>query len=479
MARPIEAHFPPERYEYVPVVVFRTHQRVKNGQVVKVDRQKLERIANKHNALWERYARTSPISLGHTLDGDVPESVQPDVAGPTVRFHVEPAPDEEGEYFLCATWCRPKERREELSQYIALSPEYYPSKDWLYPISALKSSAPELPDMPAIPIQYGVTLEAGEEEPYRLVIDNPFHYSTTTTTESVMNPDEMKVDDKKPADDKPKSDKPEDKAKDEAEAKETKGAKTDKSELAEIKEMLAQLMPLVEAAPDLLQLVQLMKEEPVGPEGKEDLMQPTDKPEDKKPAPAEPLEKGPDNAPEKDKAFDTPVKFDSAMGSSTNANIPSFEKDKKGYAMSDEVLKYKKLEEDAAKYKAELDATKKIAQDLLKESRLAKAKEMVRELEEVHMIAYASDEVRQQDVKMLSELEPASAKQYVEMAKVRYQKKTPNSAAVAEVAKYAVEGEPDLNPKTPEEAHERAMKILASGLSRDEYLKKLAEGKAK
>ncbi len=234
--------------------------------------------------------------------------------------------------------------------------------------------------------------------------------------------------------------------------------------------------------PDLMQLVALMKEE--GPAGDEDLMKADgdakppmgDKSKDK-PAPVAP-EKGPEVV---DGKSDQPVKFDSAMGSSTNGCIPSNTK-KEAYNMNDaDKVKYKKEVEVevAAKYKADLDAVKKVNDQLLKESRLLKAKEMVTDLEETFMIQYASDAVRNEDIDMLSKLEPSAAKQYVEMAKVRYAKKLPNSAAVAEVAKYAVEGEPDLQSKTPEEAHERAMKIVKSGLSVEEFYKQLAAGKTK
>lgn len=114
MNRPVEAYYPPEKYDYVKVAVFRTHRRIKNGKEVRVDKGKLDAIANRHNTLWERYGRASPLALGHTLDGDdVPETAQPDTAGPAVKFEVEEIPEEPDEYILWATWCRPKDKKKE------------------------------------------------------------------------------------------------------------------------------------------------------------------------------------------------------------------------------------------------------------------------------------------------------------------------------------------------------------------------------
>ncbi len=466
--------FPSDKYELYPrVAVFKTHQRVKNGKMVKVDRDTLEKIAYTHNERLRRSHRASPFSKGHTLSDpsgdDIPEEDQPDICGYGVRFYVDKVQEEpEEDYLFCDLYLKKKER-EVLEDWPAISPEYLPSRSLLYPIAFLKSSPPELA-MPPVLHRYS----ADEDKPYRVTLTNPLTYSIPK--ESEMNPDEMK-DDVKP---EPKADKkPEEKAKDEAAEKETKGAKSDKSDLSELKEMLA---PLLEALPDLMQLVALMKEET--PAEGDDLMKPVG---DNKDMPSPSKEKGDEVVKEPEDA-PAPVKFDAGMGSATNGCVPGFDKSNKkdNYTMSDdEKLKYRaeaKAEaekEIAAKYKADLEATKKVANDLLKKSRLAEAKEMVRELETVHMIQYASDEIRQQDVDMIAKLEPASAKQYVEMAKVRYQKKLPDSKAVSEVAKYAVEGEPDIASKTPEEAQERAIKMVKSGLTVEEFYKKLAEGKTK
>ncbi len=491
MSRTVESHYSPDAYDYVPVAVFRTHERIKNGRNVKVDRTKLQAIADKHNGLWERYGRASPMSLGHTLDtgpdgAEVPETAQPDTAGAVLKLHIQEAPDEPDEYILWGLWCRPKDRKVELSKYMSLSPEYYPGRDLLYPFSLLKSSAPELPDMPALPLLYGVELKPDEEPPYRLLMTNPFHYSLPTETNE-MNP--FEAEEKKPTDDKevkseksdPKKDdkKPEDAAKDKAVKAEEKGSKEDASDLSDIKQMLAQLMPVL---PDLMQLVALMKEE--GPSGDEDLMKPEgdkppmgDKPEPK----SAPVEKGKDEVVDDRKDAASPVKFDSSMGSATNGCVPGFSnsKEKEAYKMNDEMLKYKAEVEQKLKAKdGELAAVKKIAEDLNKKSRRQEAEKLVYSMETDHNIVMTA-EVKAEEIDTLAALDPKSAEIYFKRACVRYQKKLPNSAAVAEVAKYAVEGEPELQSKTPEEAHERAMKIVKSGLSVEEFYKQLAAGKTK
>jgi hypothetical protein len=476
----VEDVFPPDKYDYIPkVAVFKTHKRVKGGKVVTVTKKELDATASVHNRLFEKFGRFSPFSKGHTLDqgpngSDVDESEQPDTCGGAFDLFVEPSPDPaEEEYILYCTWAIPKEEKEEvLKQYVSISPEFYPSKNWIYPFSLLKSSAPEIPDMPIIPLRYSTELQTGEEPPYRLVIDSPFRYSQ----ENPMNPMDEKKDDKdtkpksdeKKADPKPADGKSDDeKAMDKAEKAETRGAKEDQSDLSEIKQMLAELTKYL---PLLQQLDGMMNEEMDG-EG-DDAM----KAADDKPAPdtGAPVEKGQDVPPEKDSAkeFNSPVKFD-AMGSSTNCFVPSTTDEKGKYKMSDnDLVKYKA---DLEKTQAELKATAKIAQDLYKKNRKIEAEKLVAEIETV--CKYRSDKARSQDLDMLTKLDEESAKQYVEMAKERYERRLPDATGVKEVAKYAVEGDVDLTPKTPEEAHANAMKILQSGLSREEYYKQLATGK--
>lgn len=473
MNRLIEAHYDPEEYDYVPVVVFRSHERIKNGKHIKVGKGELEDISKKHNDLWEKYARASPLSFGHTLDSgphgaNVPEKEQPDLAGDVVRFHVEPAPDEPDEWFLHATWCRPKAMKSELSKYKALSPEYLPSKSWLYPISLLKASPPELPDMPPPPTKYELDVGVGDEAPYRIVVPNPFRYSNPK--ETPMNPDEFET---KPVEDvkveeKKEDKKPEDKAKDEAKDKEKKGSKQDASDLSEIKEMLAQLMPLVQIAPQLMKLAALVEDEEG--EGKDDdLMKPDDKPVEDKPAPK-------DDKPVDDVKVDPPVKFEgTAMGSATNGYVPSDTKKEKYAMQNDELVKYKA--EIDAKLKAkdeELATVKKLAEDLNKKDRLAEAEKLVYRLENEFGLQM-SDKVKAEDAATMAAMPPKAALQYFERAKERYPKKLPNSAAAEKVSKYAAEGADDVKQLSPADAKSLADKIVNSGMSYDEYLLSLAK----
>lgn len=472
MPRSIEEVFPPDKYEYIPrVAVFKTHTRLKNGKLVKVTKKELDATAQVHNHLFDVYGRFSPFSKGHTLDkgpggAEVSEEDQPDTCGGGVNLYVEKSPDptEEDDYILYCTWAVPKDEKEEvLKNYVSISPEFYPSKNWIFPFSLLKSSAPEIPDMPIIPLRYSVELKPGEEQPYSLVIDNPFRYSSETDSMPFEKDDEKMKDEapkKEAKEDKPKNDKPEDKAMDAASKANEKGSVESASAGEQALQMLQQFLPLLQW------LQELKDQEDAG----EDLMEPADKSKGmdepaKKDAPV----------PEKDKSFDNPVKFDASMPSATNTSIPSFDKkDKETYTVSknDEVAKYK-AELDAAK--AESAAAMKIAKDLHEKNRKSEAKELVAEIESV--CKYRSEKARQEDLDMLAKLDEKVAKQYVAMAKERYERKLPDSKSVEEVAKYAVEKEPDLTAKTPEEAHERAMAIIKSGLSREEYYKQMAQGK--
>src|SRR6185295_10790706 len=172
-----EQLFPLDRYEYIErVAVFRTHQRKKNGKVIKVVRNDLEDIAANHNGLFQRYQQCAPFSDGHTLDGDVLEKYQPDCIGRAIRFFVER--DTEGEpddYILYSTWVLPKEDKHKLKQVVSLSPEYYPSTKRLWPISALKATAPELMEMPAVPFRYRVSESTSK---YKYAVDEPSYRLT-------------------------------------------------------------------------------------------------------------------------------------------------------------------------------------------------------------------------------------------------------------------------------------------------------------
>lgn len=471
--RRIQDRFPPDKYDYIErVPVFRTHRRLKNGKWIEVDKNELAAIADEINDDFERIGRAPPFAKGHTLDtgpdgADVPEVAQPDVCGGGAHFFVgQEAQDPDNHYLYC-TWAIPKDEKEEvLKTYFSISPEYYPSRKQLWPISLLKSSSPEL-EMPPIPLRYALT--GDEEPPYRLVLTNPFHYSNETP----MNEDEKD----KPKDDVKKDDKakePEKKAVDDAKKKEEKGAKEDKSDLAEIKQMLASLQPLLEIMPQLMELAQLVDQ------GDGGLMEPADKTDGDDVSPAKP-----DDVVEDKKDAPDPVRFDS-MGSSTNGFVPT-DKDKEKVKMAadknDDLVKYKQaMESELAKYKAELEkvksdfnVTKKVAEDLNKKNRRAEAEKLVYELENTHNIVFADDKIRQEEVDALSQLEPAVAKVYFERAKVRYQKKLPAADKVKEVARYAAEGTPDVSRMSAEEVQERAiltLKALDAGLSLEEFLKK-------
>lgn len=482
MAHNPDDYFPPDRFVKIPnVAIFTEHERLKNGKKVKVTKTELEKMAVNHNRLWDDLALAAPISLGHTLDtgpdgAEVPETEQPPVVGNTLNHIVGKLPD--GRDTLFADLYVRREHENVIRDWPGRSIEFYPNRCTYYPLSLLRSSAPEL-ELPVI--RYEKESLPDELKPYKFHINEPLTYSTSQTKETMTNcdPKDMKKNYEKDETEK----KPEDAAMDTAAKAESKGAKESDSKVSDLEQKVNVLTEfMTKFAPVLEQLASVLSDEG----GENDLMQ-TDgaKPpmDDKKPSPMP--EKGESKPEEKDerKSFEKPVSFEAGMGSSTNGFVAGDSNKKDNYKMSnEEVVKFRKQIEDevAAKYKVletELAATKKVADQLNKDNRLAKAKEMVKELEEVHNIKYKSDAIRQKDIEIIAKLTPEAAKEFVEMAKDRYERKLPDSASVKEVAKYAVEGEPDVGAKTPEEAWERAQKILQSGLSREEWYRQQAASK--
>jgi hypothetical protein len=478
MTRNPEEVFPSSDFVYVPnVPVFRTHSRIKGGKRVTVTEKDLEEIADRHNQSFDELGIAVPLTLGHTrqnADGeDVPETEQPPVVGWSVQYRI--APLENGEPALYCDWYIQKEHKDVLRSYPTRSVEYFINRKSFWPIALLRSSAPEL-ELPIL--RYSVDSPSLAEPSVRFQITSPLTYSTcpqpTETEPMTKTKYEDDADKKKDA---PQSE--DDKAVADAQKKETKGAKQDASDLSDIKSKLDTLMAFV---PLLEQLGQMMAMEGEG-EGDEgggegdDLMKPAeDDAEGKKEVPP-PKEMIDDKPEEKDarKEFEKPVNFDAGFGSSTNGFIPSMEKDKAKMAASDEVLKYKKeVDAQMAAMKAELDATRKVAEDLNKKNRRAEAEKLVYRMENEFGLELKSDKVRKEEIDTLTVLGPAEAAIYVERAKERYARKLPNSDAVKEVAKYAAEGEPELSPKTPQEAQERAMQIVKSGLTVEEFYKQMA-----
>lgn len=470
--------FPESEFVRVPSVpVFKEHKRRKSGRDVEVKKADLDAIANNVNREFSELGVAVPLTLGHTKDtsdgSEVSETDQPEIVGWSVNYRTDKL--QNGEDALYCDWYVRKEHSDVIRRYPTRSVEYYVGRQTVWPVALLKSTCPEL-SLPILKYRYGKELQPGEEPPIQFEISVPYSVSTSPKESDEM-PTDDKMDDKKPTDTKS----PEDKAVDKAQKSEEKGSKSDAADLQEIKAQLSQIMAVM---PEIMELVSLMKEGPEGAEGQDDdsddLLGPADA-EDKS-APT-PKEKDKDVVDGKDTG--SPVKCDAAMPSATNCSIPGYKKE--DYKMTDdEKLKYKaeikaELEKEAATKYAALEnqykANQKVVEKLAKESRLLKAKEMVKDLEEVHMIQYSSDAVRNEDVEMLAKLDEEAAKKYVEMAKVRYQKKLPDSTEVQKVAKYAVEGEPDFAAKTPEEAQERALKALSMGLSMEEFYKKAAEGK--
>lgn len=460
-----EVEFDPNKYQRIPsVAVFKEHERVKSGRSIKVTRKDLEQIADNHNRKFKELGVGVPLSYGHTLDtgpdgAEVPEKDQPELLGWCVNFKVDRLPS--GEDALFGDFYLPKDKAQwVLDNLPTRSVEYFPNSQRLHPIALLKTSAPEL-DLPVI--RY-----AGEDAPYRYSFSEPITYSENSMSNCDNKKEDMKEDDKK------KKYEENDQAMDKAEKEVTKGATGDKAEIGELKQQMAQVMQMLsQVMPVIEQIGGLLSEEEGGAEG--DLMQPAGKPEGK-PEPKEMEEEDPKDKPKEmdsaKKSEGPPVKFEGSMASPTNSTIPSYEKDK--FSMNDEALKYKKkvesMEAELAKYKKEQATKDALLNELVKDKKAAVAKELVRKLEDEEMVQYASEEVRQADIKFFETLDAEAQKNYFDMAKVRYQKKTPQAA---EAVKYQAVGNPQLGEVDSATLLRIADEAVSKGLSPAEALAKI------
>lgn len=463
-----EAEFNPDKYQRIPsVAVFKEHERVKGGRSIKVTRKDLQQIADNHNRKFKELGVGVPLSYGHTLDtgpngAEVPEKDQPELLGWCVNFKVDRLPS--GEDALFGDFYLPKDKAQwVLDNLPTRSVEYFPNSQRLHPIALLKTSAPEL-DLPVI--RY-----SGEDAPYLYSISEPITPSENSMSNCDTKKEDMKDDKKKYEDD--------DAAMEKAEKGVTKGAVEDKAavgqlqqQMAQVMEMLSKVMPVVE------QLGSLLSEDAEGgAEG--DLMQPAGKPEGK-PEPNE-MEEEEEDPKDKPKEMDSakksegpPVKFEGSLASPTNVSIPSNEKEKDHYAMNDDAIKYKKkvesMEAELLKYKKEQAAKDALLNELVKDKKKAVAKELVRKLEEEEMVQYASEEVRQADVKFFETLDAEAQKNYFDMAKVRYQKKLPQSP---DAVKYQVAGNPQLGEVDTATLLRIADEAVSKGQSTAEALAKI------
>lgn len=451
-----EAEFDLEKYERIPsVAVFKEHERVKGGRSIKVTRKDLEQIAANHNRKFRELGVGVPLSYGHTLDSgpagaEVPEKDQPELLGWCVNFTVDRLPT--GEDALFGDFYLPKDKAKwVLDNLPTRSVEYFPNSQRLHPIALLKTSAPEL-DLPVI--RY-----SGEDAPYRYSISEP------------ISPCETKMaDDKK--DEKKKYEDGAEAPMEKAEKDATKGATTDKAEIADLKQQMAEVMAMLsKVMPVVEQLGSLLSEEEGGAEG--DLMQPAGKSDAKPPMAGEEEEdeeeeKKPNEKDSAKASEGPPVKFEGSLGSATNGFIPSDTKEKDKFMTTDEVVKYKKrvdtLEAEIAKYKKEQAAKDAALNELVKDKKRAQAEALVRKLEEEEMVQYASEEAKERDVRLFASMDPDAAKNYYDIAKTSFQKKAP---VASEAAKYQVKNDIDLSAIDPIKFADEAVK---KGLSYAEAL---------
>jgi len=173
----------------------------------------------------------------------------------------------------------------------------------------------------------------------------------------------------------------------------------------------------------------------------------------------------------------SPVKFGASTATSTNVSVPSHTKEE--YTVTnDEIVCYKaQVETEMQTLRAKAAEALKLAEDLNKKNRRAEAEKLVYKLENEFNVVFTSPEVKEEEIVTLTELDPESANIYFERAKVRYQKKLPNSEAVKEVVKYSAENPDDIKSLPPDESKKLADKIVASGMNMTQYLDSLRNRK--
>jgi hypothetical protein len=406
--------FPPDKYVLVRgVPVFDAHESDgRNGKPRKITTEKLKRLANTCNRKFDRLGVATPLTLGHTKDGaDVKEEDQPPIVGWSVKYSIGKLPD--GRDALYSDWYVKKKFEHVIDEYPHRSIELWDARDDINPIALLKT-APER-DLPIIRYSSSPPVD----DVYRYTFSPP-------TSSSPTDPKTMPTDDKTAV-------------MTDAVASETSSAKSAAADLAEMKAQIAEIKQFMET------LMQAVGE---GGDDGDDLLAPADgddsdfdddtdgedddKADDGKKSKPEP--KADDAKTDDEKK---PEKFEATYAGPGNTYTPEMKT-----KMSRDTT------ETRVDFKREIDAAVAIYrrenEDLRTHYNRSLAKEAVVELEAAG-IDFGTPEEREEELTLFANLlreDRTKASFEAHKAKVakKYKRKPdakPDSAAVAEVARYA------------------------------------------
>ena len=108
-----------------------------SGEVIRsFDLEKLEKIVLACNRR-DKLGQPCPLTIGHTIEGKVPEKYQPEIVGYARKFRVEYDARLE-RWVIKATYYVRKERLEEARSFPRVSVEYWPGDDIFDPISLIR-----------------------------------------------------------------------------------------------------------------------------------------------------------------------------------------------------------------------------------------------------------------------------------------------------------------------------------------------------
>lgn len=439
--------FPPEEFIRVPnAILFDEHEgsRTVKGKPLVVDAARLERIAKNQNEIYRHKRCPVVVGLGHTKDSEhVKEEDQPTPVGWAVDLKTVPFAF--GKKALAADLYIRKEHAHVIREYPGRSIELYPSSDEV-PFLALLRSVPER-NLPVLKF----SADRSEEDCVRICFTPP-------PPPTLLDPDFKPLTFSREKDDMPSN--------------EMDGAElSPKPEVADaqlgegktLKELADKISKLEQLLMPIAQAFEQMMQEPDGDEG-DDLLGPAGEEEGDDDTETETPDSDSEPAvPQKDaEKKEEPVKMEASAPSATNCTVPNtITKEKDKTKMSRETEEALKFQRETAEKFAKLE---KEREELARQVNRMKAEKVVAELETKERIKFGKAEQRERQVKLLTELDPESFAEQVQIIKDHFQRETPASGSVMEKLQFArtPEGE---EVETMEQVQERVAKRLQKNLN--------------
>lgn len=466
---------PTDEYVVVPnVPLLDTHQTTdpKTGKRIDVDEEMLEEVTENCNRKMEETGDAVPFVIGHTKDGDVDESKQPEIIGYYVKYRMGQLLNTDrqaihGDLFL------PKKNIPIARKFPRRSVEFWLGRRDLDPVSALGASTPErslgllrLGRIDATPTERPLKFSRADngELVYRYSIPVPISLPISPDESSLVSKVKKyeaddKDDEKTPADDKKAAEK-------DAVASETKTSKSVEGKLDQLLQMFEAFMSMLTEGGDEQQDEETEdQDDKDGSKDKGDDEETEDDPKGKQQDLLGPVD------PESRRFHESgPVKFE--YPSATNTSVPSFNKESKTKMSrdTDEVLKYKK---EVDSLRAEQAKDKAVINDLVKKYKRKEAESLMTTLEAEGLV-FGDKDLREKELNLMANLSDESLKEYVTRARKLYQRKTPDATALNDVLQYSRTPNTDSPLKNPAEVAKAVNEAVAKGLTFDEYLKQTA-----